>query len=126
MNRKKRDAVINKLLFVTIFSIIASLILSLIYRGYLHTAYILSMPGIMLGIFVVSTIAAVIMGWKIYKSKQKMSSKLFPYFLISIIFAISSLLIRYYILYAIYALWILIAVYLVVSFVYHIYKLTVK
>ncbi|MCG8501588.1 MAG: hypothetical protein MJB12_14470 [Firmicutes bacterium] len=126
MNRKKRDEVINKLLFVTIFSILASVILSLIYRGYMHTAYILMMPGVMLGIFILSAAAAGIMGWRIYKSNQKMSSRLFPYFLISIIFAVSSLLVRHYILYAIYALWILIAIYLVVSFVYYIYKLTVK
>lgn len=124
--KQNKDAMINRLLFVTVFSIIASVILWFIFVGYLHTAYILAMPKVMIGIFIVSAVATAFFGWKVYQSQQKTKSKYFLYLVISGIFALSSLAIKYYILYAIYALWIIIALYLVFNFAYYIYKLNVK
>ncbi len=121
--QKRQDAIINHMLFVTVFCIIASIIVWLIFKGYTHTATILMMGPIVTGLFAVSAVVAGLIGLKIGRSRKKVSRRWITAFTISIVIMFSSLAIKDYLLYAMYALWILIAIYLVVSFVYYIYKL---
>lgn len=125
MKRQEKDAIINRLLFVTIFSVFASILLWFIYTGYIHTGYVLAMPKIMIAISFVSLITAGLLYWKA-KSDKKLFKKLLPYIIISVIIAVGSVTVYFYVLYAIYALWILIAVYLIITFAYNLYKLNIN
>ena len=121
--QKRKDAIINRMLFVTVFCITSSVVVWLIFKGYTHTATILMMRPIVIGLFVVSAVTAGIIGIKIGRSRGNVSRAWVSAFIISIVVMFSSLAIRYYLLYAMYALWILITIYLIASFAYYIYKL---
>lgn len=127
MKKREKDAIINRLLYVAIFSIIASIVLWFIYNGYLHTAYVLAMPKLMIAFFIISLVLAGVLGWRAFIVKTNKHSnslsKFSPYLILFILIALSSIAIYLYTLYAIYALWILIAVYLIIMFGYNLYKL---
>ncbi len=125
MTRKEKDAIINRLLFVTIFSIVASVVLWFIFGGYLRSKYILMMPSVVLTIFAISLLLALVIGWKMYSDKKSVA-KLMVYFRIAVVTALGSIAIYFKNLYAIYALWIIIVLYLVANFAYNIYKLATR
>ncbi len=125
VTRKEKDVIINRLLFVTIFSIVASVVLWFIYGGYLRTKYVLMMPTVVLTIFGLSLLLALVIGWKMYSDKKSVE-KFIIYFRTAVVISLGSIAIYFKILYAIYGLWILIAIYLIANFVYNIYKLVTK
>ncbi|MBZ4644705.1 MAG: hypothetical protein JG777_194 [Clostridia bacterium] len=125
MKKREKDAIINRLLFVTAFSILASIVLWFIFNGYMHTSYILAMPKIMIAICIIGVVVTAVLGWKIYTNRSLLNN-LLPYIIFSLIVSLSSIAIYFYVIYAIYVLWILIAAYLVVTFAYNLYKINAK
>jgi len=125
MKKCEKEAIINKLLLVTALTIVASIILSLIYGGYIRTKYILAMPKIMIALSIVGIIGTIYFGFKVYKTKAFKNHQ-FVLLILSVILSISSVAIYYYNIYAIYVLYILIGLYLVVTFAYNIYRIRTK
>lgn len=115
-----RDALINKLLFIVIFSIISCVVLKFIYIGYIHVNYVLGMPKFMITLFVISLVITGLFGYRYFKGEQKHDG--ITYFIIPLACAISSISIYLYSLYAIRVLWYVIGIYMVVGCLYYIFK----
>ncbi len=122
MNRKEKDAIMNKLLYITGISIIASLALWFIYKGYMHTSYILSMPYILIFLITISALTSLYLGWKIYKNR-KIQKTYIPYLIACIILTITFIMVYPYNVKYIYYLWWLIAINLIITFTYNIYRI---
>lgn len=125
MKRREKEAIINKLLLVTLLTVAASILLSMIYSGYTNTRYILAMPKLMIAMGIIGTAGALWVGIKAYREKS-LKGRHLTLLLIAIVVAVSSAAIYNYNIYAIYALYILIAIYLIITFAYNIYKIKTK
>jgi cation transport ATPase len=119
-NKFTKDTLVNKLLFVVIFSIISFIALKLIYIGYVHVNYVLGMPKAMIIISIIGFVLAGLAGFMCFVKENKAAGYM-NFFNISLACAISCISIYFYSLYAIRALWCVIGIYMILSFIYYIF-----